>query len=33
MSGGQIAYLGLVIGAFAVFIVTLFVTHVRVNMK
>lgn len=33
MSGGQMAYLGLVIAAFTVFIVVLFTTYIRVNMK
>ncbi len=33
MSGGQMAYLGLVIAAFTVFAVVLFVTYIRVNMK
>ena len=33
MTGGQTAYLGLVIAAFAAFAVVLFVTHVRVNLK
>ncbi|MFY8209125.1 MAG: hypothetical protein ACOVOE_07310 [Caulobacter sp.] len=33
MSGGQTAYLALVIGAFAAFAVALFTTHIRVNMK
>ncbi|MDR7232233.1 hypothetical protein J2X45_003339 [Caulobacter sp. BE264] len=33
MSGGQLAYLGLVIGAFATFAVVLFTTHIRVNLK
>ena len=33
MSGGQLAYLDLVIGAFTVFAVVLFATYVRVNMK
>jgi len=33
MSGGQMAYLGLVVAAFTVFAVVLFVTYVRVNMK
>ena len=33
MSGGQMAYLGLVIAAFTAFAVVLFVTYVRVNMK
>ncbi|WP_184722637.1 hypothetical protein [Caulobacter sp.] len=33
MTGGQTAYLGLVIAAFAAFAVVLFVTHIRVNLK
>jgi hypothetical protein len=33
MSGGQMAYLGLVIAAFSGFAVVLFVTYIRVNMK
>ncbi len=33
MSGGQMAYLGLVIAAFTVFAVVLFTTYIRVNMK
>nr|WP_235519283.1 MULTISPECIES: hypothetical protein [unclassified Caulobacter] len=33
MSGGQMAYLGLVIAAFTVFAVVLFVTYLRVNWK
>jgi hypothetical protein len=33
MSGGQMAYLGLVIAAFTTFAVVLFVTYIRVNMK
>ncbi|NQE63760.1 hypothetical protein E1H18_4016 [Caulobacter sp. RHG1] len=33
MTGGQTAYLGLVIAAFSAFIVVLFVTHIRVNLK
>lgn len=33
MSGGQTAYLALVIAAFSVFAVVLFVTYIRVNMK
>ncbi|MET3668106.1 hypothetical protein [Caulobacter sp. 1776] len=33
MSGGQMAYLGLVVTAFTAFAVVLFVTYVRVNMK
>ena len=33
MSGGQMAYLGLVVAAFTVFAVVLFATYVRVNMK
>lgn len=33
MTGGQTAYLGLVIAAFASFAVVLFVTHIRVNLK
>lgn len=33
MSGGQMAYLGLVITAFTVFAVVLLGTYIRVNMK
>ena len=33
MTGGQMAYLGLVIAAFTAFSVALFVTYIRVNMK
>ena len=33
MSGGQAAYLGLVVASFTVFAVVLFVTYIRVNMK
>lgn len=33
MSGGQTAYLGLVVVSFTVFAVVLFVTYIRVNMK
>lgn len=33
MSDGQTAYLGMVIAAFSVFAVVLFVTHIRVNLK
>lgn len=33
MSGGQEAYLGMVVAAFSAFALTLFVTYIRVNMK
>lgn len=33
MTGGQTAYLALVIGAFAAFAIVMFTTHIRVNMK
>ena len=33
MSGGQAAYLGLVVSSFTVFAVVLFATYIRVNMK
>ena len=33
MSGGQLAYLAMVVAAFTIFAVVLFVTYIRVNMK
>ncbi len=33
MTGGQTAYLALVIAAFTAFAVVLFTVHIRVNMK